>query len=50
MLAMVAFGFGEVLGGPFMGYVVDRYSSKIGSIVNVGVIVVVTTVTFAFLI
>lgn len=50
MLAMVAFGFGEILGGPFMGYVVDKYSSKVGSLINVGVIIIMTAVTYAFLI
>ena len=47
---MIAFGAGEVLGCFFIGFVVDRFGSKNGATVNVGIIAVMTAVTMAFVI
>ena len=45
LFAMVSFGFGEVIGGHLTGMVIDKYGSKIGSIKNVILAILVTSVT-----
>ena len=47
---MIAFGVGEVLGCFFIGFVVDKFGSKQGASVNVGIIVAMTAVTIVFII
>jgi MFS family permease len=42
---MVAFGFGEVIGGLFLGFFIDRFGSKKASIVNVLIILILISVT-----
>lgn len=49
MLAMLVFGIGEVLGSFFIGQIIDSQGSKLVSIINVVLIVVMTFVTLAFL-
>jgi predicted MFS family arabinose efflux permease len=49
MLAMLVFGIGEVLGGFFIGQIIDSQGSKLVSIINVVLIVVMTFITLAFL-
>ena len=49
MLAMLVFGIGEVLGGFFIGQIIDSHGSKLVSIINVVLIVVMTFITLAFL-
>ncbi len=50
MLAMVMFGFGEILGCFFIGYVVDKYGSKMAVICNLIVMTIMGAFTFAFII
>ena len=47
---MVAFGFGEVLGGPCAGLIVDKYGNKSGVFLNMFVILLTTLITVAYLI
>ena len=47
---MIAFGVGEVLGCFFIGFVVDKFGSKNGATVNVGIIAVMTGITLWFII
>ena len=49
MLAMLVFGIGEVLGSFFIGQIIDSQGSKLVSIINVVLIIVMTFVTLAFL-
>jgi MFS family permease len=42
---MVAFGFGEVIGGLFLGFFIDRFGSKKASIMNIMIILVMILVT-----
>jgi predicted MFS family arabinose efflux permease len=49
MMAMVAFGFGEIVGGLMIGQVVDRKNSKVASLVNLGLVAVTTVFTLIFL-
>ncbi len=49
MLAMIVFGVGEVCGCLFIGQMIDNYGSKMVSLINVAIIVVMTFVTLAFL-
>jgi MFS family permease len=50
MLAMVGFGFGEIFGGFFIGYIVDRYGSKIAIMYNLLIILVMFGITMAFIV
>ena len=50
MLTMVAFGIGELIGGPVIGQIVDKVNSKVACIVNVLLIVAMITVTYVYLI
>ena len=49
MFAMVALGAGEVLGCIFIGQVIDRYGSKIASVINVILIASTTLISLFFL-
>ena len=49
MMAMVIFGIGEVAGGIIIGQVIDRRGSKYVSMVNSGIVVLMTFVSLAFL-
>jgi predicted MFS family arabinose efflux permease len=49
MIAMVVFGIGEVVGCIFIGQIIDNQGSRVASLVNVGIIVLMTFVTLAFL-
>jgi MFS family permease len=42
---MVGFGFGEVIGGLFLGFFIDRIGSKKASIMNIMIILVMILVT-----
>ncbi len=42
---MVAFGFGEVIGGLFLGFFIDRFGSKKASITNIIIILIMISVT-----
>lgn len=49
MMAMVVFGFGELLGCFFIGYVVDKRGSKFASCIDVIIILLMIMVTLLFL-
>ena len=49
MLAMVGFGFGEILGGFFIGWIVDRFGTKVAILCNLGIILLMFGVTSAFI-
>lgn len=49
MLAMTVFGVGEVFGCFFIGFIIDRFGSKIATIVIMGIIFVMTALTFAYI-
>ena len=49
MLAMVVFGVGEILGCFFIGFIVDKFGSRIAAMVNVFIILLMTGATLAFL-
>jgi predicted MFS family arabinose efflux permease len=49
MLAMVGFGVGEVTGGFFIGFIVDKYGSKTAILCNLITILIMTGVTLAFI-
>lgn len=42
---MIIFGFGEVIGGFFMGWFIDRFGAKKATLVNLGIIVLMTLAT-----
>jgi predicted MFS family arabinose efflux permease len=46
---MVLFGVGEVLGCFFIGYVVDRFGSKVAALCNVIIIILMTVVTVVYI-
>ena len=48
MLCMVSFGVGEVLGCFFIGYFIDKIGSRISSIINVVLVIVMGAVTIMF--
>ncbi len=50
MLAMVLFGVGEILGCFYIGMIVDRYGSKVATIHNLIIIMIMGGFTFAFII
>jgi hypothetical protein len=50
MLAMVGFGFGEIFGSFFIGYIVDRYGSKIAIMCNLVIILLMFGITMAFIV
>ena len=50
MLAMVLFGVGEILGCFFIGFIVDRYGSKIATIFNLLIMLTMGLVTIAFIV
>lgn len=47
---MVFFGFGEIFGSFFIGYFIDKKSSRYAAIVNIAIMVVLAIVTFAFIV
>ena len=49
LYAMISFGFGEVLGGILMGLVIDYFGSKMGSLKNVVLAVLMTASTYGSL-
>ncbi len=48
MLAMVLFGVGEILGCFFIGLIVDRFGSRVASVMNILIMVSMTLVTFLY--
>jgi predicted MFS family arabinose efflux permease len=50
MIAMVVFGVGEVLGGPCMGYIVDKFGCKKAVLANAVIMIVTTASLLLFLI
>ena len=46
---MIVFGVGEVCGCLFIGQMIDNYGSKMVSLINVAIVVLMTFVTLAFL-
>ena len=50
MLAMTAFGVGEVVGCFFIGYVIDKYGSKFSTLVILGILVILTGLTVTFIV
>lgn len=50
MLALVAFGFGEIFGGLIIGQVVDRRNSRVAALWNSCFVAVTTIFTIIFLI
>jgi predicted MFS family arabinose efflux permease len=49
MLCMVALGVGEMSGSLFIGQIIDRISSRAGSVGIVMIVIVMTVVTLTFL-
>ena len=49
MLAMVGFGFGEIFGGLFIGWIVDRFGTKVAILCNLAIILMMFGVTSAFI-
>lgn len=49
MLAMVGFGFGEIFGGFFIGFIVDKFGSRIAILTNVLIIIIMFGVTAAYI-
>jgi MFS family permease len=49
MLAMVGFGFGEIFGCFFIGFIVDKFGSKVAAFLNVLIIILMTLITCAFI-
>jgi hypothetical protein len=49
MLAMVGFGFGEIFGGFFIGFIVDKFGSRLAIISNVLIMLTMFGVTIAFI-
>jgi predicted MFS family arabinose efflux permease len=49
MLAMVGFGVGEVFGGFFIGFIVDRWGTKLAIVCNLAIILLMNGITLAFI-
>ena len=49
MLAMVLFGIGEVVGGFFIGFFIDKFSSRFAVLINITIIIAMGTVTTIFI-
>lgn len=49
MLAMVGFGLGEIFGGFFIGFIVDRWGTKTAIICNLIIILLMNAVTLVFI-
>jgi MFS family permease len=49
MLAMVGFGFGEIFGGFFIGFIVDKFGNRLAIISNVLIMLTMFGVTIAFI-
>ena len=49
MLAMVGFGLGEIFGGFFIGFIVDRSGTKTAILCNLIVILLMNGVTLTFI-
>jgi predicted MFS family arabinose efflux permease len=50
IFAMVLFGVGEVLGCFFIGAIIDKLGSKLAVVVNLIIIVAMTSVSIAFIV
>lgn len=50
MLAMVGFGFGEILGGFVVGYIVDRFGTKMAILWDLLVMVIMFIITLIFIV
>jgi predicted MFS family arabinose efflux permease len=50
MLAMVGFGLGEIFGGFFIGFIVDKFGSKVAILCNTMIILAMFAVTFGFIV
>jgi len=48
-LAMVGFGLGEIFGGFFIGWVVDRFGSKVAILCNLAIILAMFGITLGFI-
>lgn len=48
MYPMILFGLGEVLGCFFIGFIVDRYGSKVAAGFNIAIMLSMTTVTLVY--
>jgi predicted MFS family arabinose efflux permease len=49
MLAMVLFGVGEILGCFYIGFIVDKWGSKMAIFHNMVIILIMGGMTFAFI-
>lgn len=49
VLAMIAFGCGEVLGCFFIGFIIDKLGSKRSSFFILGIIIIMTVVSVIFI-
>ena len=47
-LAMVLFGIGEILGCFVIGYIVDRFGSRVASVMNIVIMISMTLVTVIY--
>jgi predicted MFS family arabinose efflux permease len=48
MLAMILFGVGEILGCFFIGFIVDKYGSKVAGVMNIIIMSLMTIVTVIY--
>ena len=48
-LAMVGFGLGEIFGGFFIGWIVDRFGSKVAILCNLAIILTMFGITIGFI-
>ena len=39
MMAMMVLGFGEVFGCLFIGYIIDKFNSKVAALFDVGMVI-----------
>mmetsp|Transcript_26823 Transcript_26823/g.20086 ORF Transcript_26823/g.20086 Transcript_26823/m.20086 type:complete len:98 (-) Transcript_26823:303-596(-) len=49
MLAMSVFGVGEVFGCFFIGQIIDKFGSKAGTLVILGIIIIMTVLTISYI-
>jgi predicted MFS family arabinose efflux permease len=49
MFAMVAFGVGEICGGPILGYVIDKKGNRAATLTNIIMIIIHTVFVMLFL-
>lgn len=49
MLAMVLFGVGEILGCFFIGHIVDKYGSRVATVFNIIIMLIMGALTILYI-